>query len=142
MKIRKAKESDTPHLEKIFLIVRQQTFTWENPDKFKLTDYKNATKGETVFLAEEEGEIVGFISVWEHDVHPFIHHLFIAPAHQRKGIGTLLIKNLFTKLPRPYRLKCVLKNKDAIAFYLKINWLEIDRGIGEDGEYVLFELSL
>lgn len=142
IKIRKAIESDIQQLEKIFLVARQQTFTWENPDKFKLADYKNATEGETVFVAEEEGKIVGFISVWEKDIHPFIHHLFIAPGHQRKSIGTLLIKNLFSWFPRPYRLKCVLKNQDAIAFYLKNNWLEIDRGIGEDGEYVLFELSI
>jgi len=140
MKIRKAKESDIQQLEKIFLVARQQTFTWENPNKFKLEDYKNATDGETVFLAEKDGKVVGFISVWEHDAHPFIHHLFISADHQRKGIGTLLIKSLFARLPRPYRLKCVLKNQSAIAFYLKNNWLEIDRGIGEDGEYVLFEL--
>jgi len=140
MKIRKAKESDIPQLEKIFLTARQQTFTWENLDKFKLTDYKNATDGEIVFVAEEAGEIVGFISVWEHDAHPFIHHLYISADHQRKGIGTLLIKSLFTRLRRPYRLKCVLKNQSAIAFYLKNNWLEIDRGISEYGEYVLFEL--
>ncbi len=74
--IRKAKEADTSQLERLFLIVRQQTFTWENPNKFKIADYKNVTDGETVFVAEEAGEIVGFISVWEHDTHPFIHHLF------------------------------------------------------------------
>lgn len=142
MKIRKAKESDIHQLEKIFLVVRQQTFTWDNPNKFKLEDYKNATDGETVFVAEEDGRIVGFISIWERDAHPFIHHLFISVDHQRKSIGTLLIKSLFAWLPRPYRLKCILKNQSAIAFYLKNQWLEIDRGIGEDGEYVLFELPV
>lgn len=142
MLIRKAKKTDIPQLEKLFLVTRQQTFNWEKPDKFKLTDYKNATEGETVFVAEEEktGEIVGFISVWEKDEHPFIHHLFIAPDHQKKGVGSLLIKNLFAWLPRPYRLKCVLRNEKAISYYLKHNWLEIDRGIGEDGEYALLEL--
>jgi predicted acetyltransferase len=141
MKIRKSKEIDIPQLEKLFLVTRQQTFNWEKPDKFKLTDYKNATEGETVFVAEEDnGEVIGFVSVWEKDTHPFIHHLFIAPDHQKKGIGALLIRNLFAWLPLPYRLKCVLKNQDALAFYLKNKWLEIDRGIGEDGEYVLLEL--
>lgn len=141
MKIRKAKETDIPQLEKLFLVTRQQTFHWERPDKFKLKDYKNATEGETVFVAEENsGEIIGFISVWEKDIRPFIHHLFVSPGHQKKGIGAFLIRNLFAWLPRPYRLKCVLKNQDALAFYLKNNWLEIDRSIGEDGEYALLEL--
>lgn len=139
--IRKANEFDIQQLEKIFLIARQQTFTWENPNKFKLADYKKATEGETVFVAEEHmGEVVGFISIWEKDAHPFIHHLFISPSHQKKGIGQLLIRNLYAWLPRPYRLKCVLKNQPALAFYLKNSWVEIDRGIGDDGEYVLLEL--
>lgn len=43
-------------------------------------------------------------------------------------------------MPRPYRLKCILKNQNAVAFYRKNNWLEVDRGIGEDGEYLLLEL--
>ena len=101
----------------------------------------HATDGETVFVAENvNGNIIGFISVWEKDKYPFIHHLFIALDYQRQGIGTLLIKSLFAWLPRPYRLKCVLKNQNAVAFYRKNNWLEVDRGIGEDGEYLLLEL--
>jgi len=43
-------------------------------------------------------------------------------------------------LPRPYRLKCIAKNLEAIAFYLKNNWIEIGKGIGDDGEYLLLEL--
>lgn len=83
--IRKAKESDISQLEKLFLISRQKTFTWDNPSKFKVEDYKKATEGETVFIAENDTqEIVGFISVWEHDAFPFIHHLFISPDHLRR----------------------------------------------------------
>lgn len=41
--IRKAKESETSQLEKLFLTARQQTFHWESPNKFKLEDYKKAT---------------------------------------------------------------------------------------------------
>ena len=42
--IRKAKESDTSQLEKLFLTTRQQIFHWEFPNKFKLEDYKKATE--------------------------------------------------------------------------------------------------
>ncbi|MGC1877782.1 MAG: GNAT family N-acetyltransferase [Rhabdochlamydiaceae bacterium] len=140
-RIRKANDLDTPQLEELYLITRQQTFTWEKSDKFKLEDYKKATEGETVFVAEDDhGKIIGFVSVWEQDHFPFVHHLFIASDHQRKGIGEMLIKNLFSWLPRPYRLKCIAKNLDAIAFYLKNNWIEVGRGVGEDGEYLLLEL--
>jgi len=93
--IRQAKESDTSQLEKLFLVTRQQTFHWESPNKFKLEDYKKATEGESVFVAEDNrGTIIGFISVWEMDEFPFIHHLFVASEHQRKRVGEVLIRNL------------------------------------------------
>lgn len=141
IKIRKAETSDTPQLETLFLITRQRTFHWENPDKFKLEDFKQSTAGETIFVAEDEGAtIVGFVLVWEQDAIPFIHHLFVAQNHQRKGIGELLMQSLLAWLPTPYRLKCVSKNRGAMAFYHKHGWIEIGRGIGEDGEYLLLEL--
>lgn len=52
----------------------------------------------------------------------------------------MLIRNLFAWLPLSYRLKCVAKNVGAITFYLKNNWIEIGKGIGDDGEYLLLEL--
>ena len=141
IKIRKAETSDTPQLETLFLTTRQRTFHWENPDKFKIEDFKQSTSGETIFVAEDEGAtIIGFVSVWEQDDIPFIHHLFVAPNHQRKGIGELLMESLLTWLPPPYRLKCVSKNREALAFYRKHGWVEVGQGIGEDGEYLLLEL--
>jgi len=140
IKIRKAEPGDTPQLEILFLVTRQHTFHWESPHKFKLDDFKQSTAGETIFVAEDDGAIVGFISVWEQDAIPFIHHLFVAKDHQKKGIARLLIQQLFTYLPLPYRLKCVAKNKAALAFYQQTGWIEIGQGIGEDGDYFLLEL--
>ena len=54
IKIRKAEIGDTPQLEILFLITRQHTFYWDNPDKFKLEDFKQSTAGETIFVAEDE----------------------------------------------------------------------------------------
>ncbi|MEI8328393.1 MAG: GNAT family N-acetyltransferase [Chlamydiia bacterium] len=141
IKIRKAETSDTPQLETLFLVTRQRTFHWENPDKFKIEDFKQSTSGETIFVAEDEGAtIVGFVSVWEQDAIPFIHHLFVAQNHQRRGIGELLMQSLLAWLPPPYRLKCVSKNRGALDFYHKHGWIEIGLGVGEDGEYLLLEL--
>ena len=141
IKIRKVRENDTSQLEMLFLITRQQTFKWENPDKFRLEDYRQATVGETGFVAEDEkSTILGFISVWEQEHPPFIHHLFVSPNHQKKGIGELLIRSLFAWLPLPYRLKCLARNKEALDFYRKHGWIEIERGISDEGDYLLLEL--
>jgi GNAT superfamily N-acetyltransferase len=142
IKIRKAKASDILQLEKLFLITRRQTFKWENPDKFKLDDYEKATVGEIVFVAENENnKILGFISVWDKESPPFIHHLFVSSNHQREGIGMLLIRSLFDWLPLPYRLKCVARNTKAVAFYQKNGWVEVERGLSKEGEYLLLELT-
>jgi ribosomal protein S18 acetylase RimI-like enzyme len=141
IKIRKAETGDTHALEALFLITRQHAFYWESSDKFKLEDFKQSTEGETILVAEDENDaIVGFVSVWEQDAMPFIHHLFVAPNHQRKGIGKLLMQSLLTRLSLPYRLKCVTRNKGALAFYRKQGWIEIEHGVGEDGDYLLLEL--
>lgn len=142
MNIRKAKESDTPQLEELFLITRQETFHWESPEKFKLKDYTSATEGESVFVAVDEDDIIiGFISVWEYETPPFIHHLYVLPGFQREGVGELLLRSLLDWLPLPYRLKCLTKNRKALAFYQKNNWIDIDAGVSEEGEYLLLQLN-
>jgi GNAT superfamily N-acetyltransferase len=141
-RVRKAKASDTEKLARIFLESRLCTFYWQNPAQFHLEDFEKQTAGEVVFVAEDEkGTILGFISVWAEESPPFIHHLYISLEHQKKGIGKLLIQSLFSWLPRPYRLKCLTKNRKALTFYKKTGWVEVDRGRSIDGSYVLLELS-
>ena len=98
-KIRIANENDILQLEKLFLEIRQQSFTWERPEKFKIEDYRKSTEGEVVFLAEDNGEILGFISIWAQD--SFIHNLFIRHDRQNEGIGKLLLKKAIEQFPQP-----------------------------------------
>ena len=140
--IRKAEFSDISKLEIIFLQTRRDTFYWENPDKFNLGDLKKHSEGETIFLAEnKDKKILGFISVWEHDTPAFIHHFFILPDYQRKGVGSMLIESLFQWLNLPYRLKCLTRNEKAIAYYLKNEWYALEEGQSEEGDYLLLELA-
>ncbi len=139
--IRKATESDTAELEKLFLITRQQTFYWEPSEKFQLSDFAAKTAGEIVFVAERKNQIVGFISVWKDESPPFIHNLFVAKDSQREGVGELLINSLLSWLPPPYRLKCLLRNHTALSFYRKNRWIEIEHDVSEEGPYYLFELD-
>lgn len=139
--IRPLQEVDIPQLEELFLITRRETFYWEKWEKFHLKDFKKETEGECVFVAEDANKIIGFISLWEKESPPFIHHLFIASEHQRRGVGKLLIESLLSWLPRPYRLKCLARNQGALAFYRKNQWIEIDRGLSEEGVYLLLEYN-
>ncbi len=140
LRIRRARSGDTPQLEQLFLETRCHTFYWEDPTKFQLEDYQKQTVGEEVFVAEGEG-IIAFISVWTQDRPPFIHHLFVSPDHQRKGVGTKLVHSLATWLPPPYRLKCLAQNLGARIFYKKMGWVGLEEGTSPEGDYILLELK-
>lgn len=138
--IREATPADSPVLANIFLTTRRSTFYWMDPRSFSVSDFSQQTAGERIFLAATPtGEVVGFISVWVNAC--FIHHLFILPSYQRQGIGQLLISSLFSWLPLPYRLKCLLLNQDAQAFYLKNGWQQLETGSTDGEEFILFELK-
>jgi ribosomal protein S18 acetylase RimI-like enzyme len=136
--IRRAEAKDSAVLARIFLESRLDAFYWQNPARFRLEDFEKETAGETVFVAEDEsGNLLGFISVWEPE--RFVHHLYIAPDQQRRGIGKRLLESLSSWLPLPYRLKCKVKNGAACAFYRKNRWVETGRDTDEQGEYLVLE---
>ena len=136
--IRRADAKDGAALARIFVESRLEAFYWQNPARFRLEDFETETAGEVVFVAEDgSGKILGFISVWEPD--RFVHHLYIAPDQQRRGIGKRLLESLLSWLPLPYRLKCKVRNEAACAFYRKNDWVETGRGKDEHGEYLVLE---
>jgi GNAT superfamily N-acetyltransferase len=139
MLIRPALPADHAALADLYLRARLAAFTWRDPAGFHADDFARDTEGELIHLAEESpgGAILGFLSLWEPE--NFIHHLFVAPAHLRRGIGHALLADLHERLPGPSRLKCLTANLPALAFYRKLGWTEIDRGHSADGEYLLME---
>lgn len=137
--IRIANENDIPQLEKIFLETRQQAFTWERPDKFKIEDYKKSTEREIVFVAEDNDEVIGFISIWAQD--SFIHNLFICSDRQNEGIGQLLLKKAIEQFPPPLHLKVMTNNKKACQFYEKQGWKKLSTHEDVTEPYHLYEYN-
>lgn len=141
-RIRPAGIEDVPALAALFYRVRVESFHWRSRESFDLSDFLKETAGEIIWLAETgEGIPAGFIAVWEPD--RFIHHLFVDSAHQRCGVGALLLQSLRKWLPQPHRLKCVTVNHPAYAFYRKHGWREIERRTDSptEPEYALMEWS-
>jgi len=136
--IRKARPTDTAALASLFLESRRRAFHWKDPLTFQLEDFEKQTTGEVVSVAVDQNEkILGFVSVFESD--RFIHHLFVDANYQRNEIGKLLLGSLARWLPRPHRLKCVAANQRACEFYAKNGWQQVDRGVSEDGDFLLLE---
>jgi GNAT superfamily N-acetyltransferase len=138
-RIRTAAPADLGALRALFLSVRRQTFVWQPPDAFHLEDFDAQTEGERVFLAEADDQIAGFVSIWEPD--DFIHHLFVHFRHMRQGIGRALLQALPGWPDRAYRLKCLSRNRTAIAFYRAHGFIETGRGVSDEGEYIVLSLG-
>lgn len=140
IQLRPAKHTDLPELANLFLSARRQAFHWCDPEAFQPGDFATQTEGEIIHLAEDpEGRLLGFVSIWLPD--SFVHHLYVAPEHQRRGVGTVLLESLPSWLPLPHTLKCLARNLPAIAFYQRHGWVEKDRGRDQLGDYLLMEYT-
>jgi GNAT superfamily N-acetyltransferase len=139
VKIVESSERYIAALRELFLIVRQNTFTWADTASFNLLDFDKETEGEYVLIAICDNSLVGFISVWP--VDNFIHHLYIDEKYQKKGIGTALLNAALAKTKLPVRLKCIENNIKAVNFYKKNGFVEKGRGTAEEGAFILFELN-
>lgn len=133
--IRKATEKDTEILEILFQITRQNTFKLSSPQNFKIGDYKKSVEGEEVWVAEVDGNIAGFISLWIQD--NFIHNLFVHPDYQGCGIGAQLLQKAEGHLSPPMELKVTTDNIKAFKFYEKHGWKKISIHEDEPEPYIL-----
>lgn len=66
-----------------------------------------------VYVAEENGAILAFIAVIDHQVAA----LFVHPDHQGKGVGNLLLQHA-KSLKDLLELKVYQKNTKSLGFYL------------------------
>ena len=70
-----------------------------------------------VWVAEVEGQIVGFIVVFKDECE--LNQIFVDPTYQNKGIGTVLLKKAKEISPQGLRLKTLQSNTKACLFYEK-----------------------
>ncbi|TIX92193.1 GNAT family N-acetyltransferase [Rhizobium sp. P44RR-XXIV] len=132
--IRPAREQDMPLLAEIYLSVRRQTFLWVDPSHFNLEDFAVHSAGERLLVCEDlHGVIAGFAALWDAD--DFIHMLYILPAFQGRGAGKALLAALPDWPKRRYRLKCLVKNTHAMAFYQALGFEIIGDGASPEGDY-------
>lgn len=122
--IREPKEKDQKTLELIFLITRKKTFIPRPAEIFSLEDYHESVAGEEMWVAEQDGVVVGFVSMWVDD--NFIHNLFVHPDWHGLGIGSALLKKAESRLKFPMELKVRLENSKACQFYQKHGWVQVD----------------
>jgi putative acetyltransferase len=82
-----------------------------------------------VLIAECDGEIVGYCAFRT----GWIDHLYVHPAHQRRGIGSALLERVLDAMER-CKLWVFQKNRDAIRFYERRGFRLVRTTDGENEE--------
>lgn len=110
---------------------------WLPPGAEPDTDFKRNSSCETVHVCSSaDGVLLGFIAVYEPG--SFVHHLYVDAAHQGQGVGQAILAAVVDRRPdKPWRLKCVLSNSAARAFYARTGWRETETAMGSQGPYVV-----
>ena len=129
--IRAFKEEDTEAVIRIWLeaSILSHSFIdkayWEEKADAMRTLYLPLSE---VVVDEDKdtGEVVAFIAF----VEDYLAALFVAPAHQKKGVGSRLLA-LAKKMRDTLELSVYAENERAVAFYQKNGFRMTDKRIEE-----------
>ncbi len=135
--VRLAAAEDNDAIQALFASAISQA-DWLPESARSATDLASVTQDELILVCTtSSGSIVGFASMYAPD--RFLHHLFAAPGWERNRVGSALIAGLQHWVKPPWRLKCLIANERALAFYSHTGWLEVLRSEGPEGQYALLE---
>lgn len=97
----------------------------ESDTRAAIASYLRRNRGMS-FVARAGRELVGAVLCGHDGRRGFLHHLAVAPAHRRKGLGTQLVARCLTELKRLGILKCGIflfnDNADGERFWRMNGW--------------------
>ncbi|MDQ9557763.1 GNAT family N-acetyltransferase, partial [Serratia marcescens] len=73
---------------------------------YQLEDFDGATLGEAIWVAEDGGTLLGFVSVYRED--NFIHNLYVDPHQPPRGVGSALLQAAQATFTATGSLKCLV----------------------------------
>ena len=89
-----------------------------------------ALAANALFLAEEDGEAVGFVSSWLEDHVARIGDLYVTPAARRAGTGHALVETVVENLRARGATHLLLgANLESLSFYEKLGFREESRNL-------------
>ena len=120
MEIRRAREDEIELLTRLFIRARNQMeYLPQVPDEAAVPIAKRIREHEEVWLAEEDGNLLGFLGI-EHSTNldaPVLEKIYIEPTEQNRGVGTLLLEKAKELRPQELYLWVFQKNDGARRLY-------------------------
>ena len=122
--IRRVRPEELGACAALYVQVLRDTFTWMPPERHRETDFYRAAREEDVYVALEDGRIVGLAAVFA--PQNFLHSLYVT--ERGRGIGKALLAHVALTLDGPLQLKCQAANLRAQAFYEREGFRCTERG--------------
>jgi RimJ/RimL family protein N-acetyltransferase len=140
--LRDARPEDAPHLARIRLLARAAAMPGvrEAHDETEVAHWIATwlMAKHQVRVAETDRRIVGYMGHGDDpDLGPVVFHLYLHPAGQRQGVGTLLLAEAMAAHPERLSLWCLARNAGARAFYERHGFRAArcgDGSMNEEGE--------
>jgi GNAT superfamily N-acetyltransferase len=85
------------------------------PDELK----KQIADGVTFWVGEEDGRLLGVMGIQDKGEVTLVRHAYVAPALQRNGVGTRLLRHLRSLTSKPVLIGTWADVSWAIEFYRK-----------------------
>jgi len=108
--------------------VRRLTGAWHSPDALK----RQVDRPDSEFLVADDGTRLGGVAYASADAEGkvvMLHQLYVRPGMQGRGIGSMLLDEIFESFPDAERVRLEVdeKNAAAIAFYIAQGFAEAGR---------------
>ncbi len=100
---------------------------WHEPVQREMIRAAMSSAGTDIILAGEEP--VGWVQVQETSEAVFVHHLYIAAEHQRRGVGTRMLKKILKDARlrgKPVHLWVIRNNPRARQLYQRLGFTIVD----------------
>jgi GNAT superfamily N-acetyltransferase len=104
------------------------------PRAIDVAIFEAETRGERVIVGCEGEHLLGFVSF--HEPGRFVHHLYVDPDAQGRGIGGALLARAVALAGGRASLKCQTRNAGALAFYRRLGWTAGETGESSIGPWV------
>jgi GNAT superfamily N-acetyltransferase len=135
IRTRPAEPADEPRLIRICVAAQAGAFPGWPSDMATPAEYAQQTRDEQVWVGLHHDRPAGLASIHR---RRFLHHLYVDPALQGRGIGRALLDRVTLETGGRFSLKCDLANRPACAFYQARGLRPREWGWAPTGPWVRF----